>query len=75
MVASTDLIGGLPLSMAERIAPKLGLKIFDMPIDVPPDNWYMIWHSDYDHDPAHRWLRETVRKLAAEAEATGKYGK
>ncbi len=65
MVASTDLIGALPLSMAQSIAPKLNLKIFDLPLNAPPDNWYMIWHSDYDHDPAHRWLRETIRAVAA----------
>jgi hypothetical protein len=26
----------------------------------------MLWHASYDHDPAHRWLRGTVARLAAE---------
>ncbi len=26
----------------------------------------LLWHASYDSDPAHRWLRQTVIRLAAE---------
>jgi LysR family transcriptional regulator, mexEF-oprN operon transcriptional activator len=26
----------------------------------------MLWHASYDDDPAHRWLRDLLRRLAGE---------
>jgi LysR family transcriptional regulator, mexEF-oprN operon transcriptional activator len=31
----------------------------------------MLWHASYDHDPAHRWLRDLLVRLAHEPPAPG----
>ena len=36
------------------------------PVTTPPLPIYMIWHARYQHDPAHRWLREHLEKVTRE---------
>lgn len=66
-VATTDMVGIVSRSMAQEMAPRLGLRIFEVPFKQPEDNWYMGWHRDDDENPAVRWLRETI--IAHEAPA------
>lgn len=66
IIAESDLMGILPRSMAEGLADRLNLKIFDIPFKVPPEAWYMIWHQDFTDDPAHRWLREQMELAVAD---------
>lgn len=65
IVASTDLVSFIPTYMGEMLADKLDLKLFAMPIPSMEENWYMAWHADFDHDPAHIWLREQIRDITA----------
>ncbi|MGC0329973.1 DNA-binding transcriptional LysR family regulator [Streptomyces sp. SAI-170] len=62
VVRDTDLVGlisswGLPL------AEVLGLVAFEVPLDLPPLRLGLAWHPRHDADPAHAWLRRTVREL------------
>jgi DNA-binding transcriptional LysR family regulator len=62
VVRDTDLVGlittwGLPLAEA------LGLVAFEVPLDLPPLRLGLAWHPRHDADPAHAWLRRTVREL------------
>jgi DNA-binding transcriptional LysR family regulator len=66
LVAQTDLVAAMPSYLAEALAPKLGLKLFDMPIEVPAQNSYLLWHEDFDHDPAHQWMRRQIEALFRE---------
>eukprot|EP00752_Nemacystus_decipiens_P019389 g17445.t1 len=59
-IATSDMVGILSRSMAEEMAPRLGLKIFEVPIKQPQDNWYLSWHRDDDDNPAVGWLRDTI---------------
>jgi len=36
-----------------------------VPISLPDRDAAMIWRAACGHDPAHRWLRETIVRLAA----------
>lgn len=73
VVGSTDLIATTSYYVGNVLAQQLGLVTHPMPFAFPLLSLYLMWHERYDEDPAHRWLRETMQKLArAEAEAMAK---
>jgi DNA-binding transcriptional LysR family regulator len=60
VVASTDLLGTFPSSMGPLMKKRLGLRILEIPFELPAIPIYMIWHESRHHDAAHRWLRQIV---------------
>lgn len=64
--AVSDLVAVMPTHMARQYASQLGLRVFDLPIELAKDSCYMGWHQEYTDDPAHRWLRETIREVVSE---------
>lgn len=60
----SDLLLPLPehlLISVERLG--LPLRSFKLPVAVAPVKVMQAWHPRFDHDPAHRWLRETLKAL------------
>jgi DNA-binding transcriptional LysR family regulator len=59
----TDFVASVP----ERHTGKLrsGMHSFPLPFDVQEITVSLHWHPRLDADPAHRWLRECVRKVCA----------
>ncbi|MBX3578357.1 MAG: LysR family transcriptional regulator [Rhizobiaceae bacterium] len=64
--AATDLVAAVPRYFAERYAHSLGLKIFPLPVPGSIDQCHMGWHQELTADPAHTWLRETLKELGAQ---------
>lgn len=60
MIQRTDLVGFLPRRFAQEIAANFDLDIHEAPIAMPEQHVYMLWHVNSEHDPGHRWLRESV---------------
>ena len=60
----TTMVDELALSFAAQ----LGLATSPVPVPLDEFTISMVWHSSYDHDPAHRWLREVMVRLGREAE-------
>ncbi|AZP19919.1 LysR family transcriptional regulator [Streptomyces aquilus] len=65
VVRDTDLVG-LITTWARPLADSLGLVTFDIPLHLPPLRLGLAWHPRHDADPAHAWLRRTVRELMAD---------
>ncbi|QJW95161.1 LysR substrate-binding domain-containing protein [Frigoriglobus tundricola] len=63
VAASPRLVGAVPGRLAEEGARRLDLRTFKLPVVTDPVDVYQIWHPRFDADPAHRWLRETVRAV------------
>ena len=65
IIAETDLIVTLPKRIAERYAPRYGLKL--RPSPVPTVAAYshirLIWHRQLGEHPAFQWFRELVLDL------------
>lgn len=63
LAKATDLIATVP----ERHTGVLRAEMFSfpLPIPVPEINISLLWHPRLSADPAHRWLRETIRELCA----------
>lgn len=69
VVRDSDLIG-LISSWSVPLADALGLVTFEVPLPLPPMAVGLAWHPRHDADPAHAWLRRSVRELMA-AERAG----
>jgi DNA-binding transcriptional LysR family regulator len=64
-VPGTQLIATLPAPLAVTSAEHHRLRIIGAPPEIEPIDWVMIWHPRTDDDPAHQWLRQQVREVAA----------
>lgn len=62
VVRDTDLVGMINL-WSVPIAHTLGLVTFDIPLQLPGLEVGLAWHPRHDADPAHAWLRATMREL------------
>jgi DNA-binding transcriptional LysR family regulator len=61
LISATDTVGFLGLGFARRAAATMGLHILDVPADLPPLVISAAWHPRQAADPAHRWLRTSIR--------------
>jgi DNA-binding transcriptional LysR family regulator len=60
LVARSQLLGIVPFGLARALSPSLELRIFELPLEMPPLTISLVWHERHQHDPAHCWLREFV---------------
>lgn len=61
-VKGTDLIMSLP----ERLAVSSDIRDliqFELPLEVPPYPYSMVWHRRSEHDPSMMWLRNCLTHL------------
>ncbi len=65
IVAGTNLIATVPERMAKQFARQLKLQVLPVPLDLPAFRLTLLWHQRHHSDPAHRWLRQTLRETAA----------
>ncbi|MFC1411999.1 LysR family transcriptional regulator [Streptacidiphilus sp. N1-12] len=56
------LPGAAPSPLTQD-ATALGLRLLDVPLQLPPLTIGMAWHPRHTADGAHRWLRGTVRRV------------
>ncbi|WP_394828564.1 LysR family transcriptional regulator [Pendulispora albinea] len=62
VAAESDYIVPVPWVLAKHVAPILKLRILEIPLVLDPVNIAQAWHPRFDGDPAHAWLRKTVRR-------------
>lgn len=62
VLRDTDLVG-LSRAWGVPLGESLGLVSFEIPLPLPPLTLGMAWRPRHDADPAHAWLRGTVRAL------------
>lgn len=67
LVAESGLLLTCPFQLARYFAQRLPVRILESPLALPHYQEVMLWHPRFDADPASRWLRNTVRRAAAEA--------
>ncbi|RXF75372.1 LysR family transcriptional regulator [Hansschlegelia zhihuaiae] len=63
VVRAAPVIATMHSRVALFFAGDMGLAVSPAPIELPDIAISMLWHSSFDDDPAHRWLRETIRTL------------
>ncbi|WP_432474426.1 LysR family transcriptional regulator [Amphritea sp. HPY] len=64
ITARSDYLLTLPSHIALQLQVQYGLKTkaLPQPLEVPPSQYYLIWHQRLQTDPAHRYLRERMLK-------------
>ena len=55
-----DKINRSPVQFADAVKEGLGLRTYLPPIDVPASDVNLYWHSRYDKDLTHQWMREQI---------------
>lgn len=65
IVARTDFVALTAASIARNLGAGLGLIIKKLPFDAPPVRVYQTWHRRMQEDPAHKWLRESLKEASA----------
>lgn len=60
-VAASDLTVAIPHRLAESAVAFLPIHVFDLPMEIESFPVSLAWHPRFDADPAHRWLRESIR--------------
>ncbi|WP_421839471.1 LysR family transcriptional regulator [Novosphingobium sp.] len=61
LARDTDLIATVPERHTAGL--RFALATFEMPVPLEPFTVALLWHPRLDTDPAHRWLRELVRRI------------
>jgi DNA-binding transcriptional LysR family regulator len=59
LARASDLIASVPERHTGNL--RAGMHSFPLPVAVPEVTVSLLWHPRLDADPAHRWLRESVR--------------
>lgn len=64
LVMGTNRVVTLHRLIAEEMAQRFPVKLLPAPFEMQPVTEIMIWPRFLDEDPAHKWLRKTIMKLA-----------
>lgn len=65
LLKAARVISTVPERPARIFAERFGLTACPVPLALPGTGVSMIWHSSYDRDPAHVWLRQVIARLAS----------
>ena len=65
LVTRTDMLAIVPQMFADSLAPRYGVRVWELPGHGPNYVVRMLWHQSATNDPAQAWLRAQVRHLFA----------
>lgn len=68
--AEAPVVATLPARMAARYAPRFGLTVTEIPLDLRLPSVALVWSMQNDRDPALAWLRARVVPLLQVASAS-----
>jgi DNA-binding transcriptional LysR family regulator len=66
LVARAPVVVTMHARLARLFATELKLSLSPPPVELRDVAISLLWHTSYDPDPAHLWLRQTVVRLVAE---------
>lgn len=66
MLPGTQLVATAQRRLATAIAPSLGLKILECPLEIAPLQEDLVWHERVEHDPRNIFLRQVIEQACVE---------
>ncbi|MGS0675066.1 LysR family transcriptional regulator [Shewanella sp. 0m-4] len=60
VASKSDALAIASKSYTDEYAALLGLQVFELPFDVEPIEYYMVWSHKLQLSPANIWLRDTL---------------
>jgi len=64
VIAQSDLVSTAPTRLLQALAQHFPIALCKPPLPIAGFDHCLIWHSRFDHDPAHRWLRDAFARAA-----------
>ncbi|MBV9597044.1 MAG: LysR family transcriptional regulator [Chloroflexi bacterium] len=64
IVSGTQLATLVPERLGRRFEVSAGIRLLELPFNLPDVTESMFWGPAADSDPAHAWLRQTIASLA-----------
>ena len=64
-VAKSRYLSVVPVQLADDLAERLALSVFQPPFEIPTPQMQIYWHARDDKVPAHQWLRREIRAEVA----------
>lgn len=64
-VAKSRYLSVVPVQLADDLAERLDLSVFQPPFEIPTPQMQIYWHSRDDNVPAHQWLRREIQAEVA----------
>ena len=61
LVAETDLVAAISQRMVNLINTDGRFAVQPLPFGPRSFSWHLYWHTRYDAQPAHRWIREFIQ--------------
>jgi DNA-binding transcriptional LysR family regulator len=65
LASQTDYLALVPRRVAQAAAARFGLRMAPLPVAQTSFVIAQAWHPRFDDDPAHLWLRNTLRAIAS----------
>lgn len=62
VVSTSDLIAVVPERAAQRFLKEHALKVWPLPLELPPLELSMVWHERTHHELSRQWLRKVMRE-------------
>jgi len=66
----SDLLLCAPAQHVAKLAAGFNLRILEIPVELDPGAYVLLWHKHFEHDPGHRWLRELIIDGAIQQKST-----
>lgn len=71
LALNSDALLTVPASLAATLERQFGLERVRQPFQSIPFPMRLMWHSSYDRDECHAWVRAEFAKLAGDMDVTG----
>lgn len=65
IIGGSDLITTMPRGLGARLGAAAKIIALPPPLPVPPVTVHLAWHPRNGASPLHRWMRETIKEVAA----------
>ena len=66
MIPGSNIITTAHRRLAEALAPALGLKILECPLEIPKLREDLAWHERHALNPFHSFVREAIREVSSQ---------
>ena len=65
IIKESNLVATIPKGLASTLVRTSKIHHLPAPIEFPSFNYVQVWHPRYDTAPAHKWLRELVKRICS----------
>jgi DNA-binding transcriptional LysR family regulator len=69
LVVGTKRVATIQLRLAKKLTASYPVRIVGAPVPMPRLDEAMMWHTRFEQDPAHVWLRTLLKRVAAKMPA------